>query len=167
MSKRSIIASPLTHLISSLIKSFSSSNSTRSRYYFAFAFSVIGVSYFLFFYLQYSIENDTRDRLIEEQITDQMKSTERVSIHMTSDLVSILAIMNGLANSQYLQQGVLGSEEKTKDLVHETFSQINSYSIVDRLFVLNTSDVVTIYMAPDDDSSPFFGSQEVSFEELV
>ena len=140
--------------------------SRKPRYYFLFVISIIGISYGLFFYIQHTIEDDTRNRLMSEQTERQMEATKKLSTDVTSDLVSIMAILQGLANSQYLQEGNLNSEA-ARNLVQETFSNINSFTVVDKLFVLNKSDVVTMFMAAEGENTPFFGVDEVSFKDLM
>ena len=140
--------------------------SRKPRYYFLVVISIIGISYGLFFYIQHTIEDDTRNRLMNEQTERQIEDTKKLSTDVTSDLVSIMAIMQGLANSQYLQEGDLNSEA-ARNLVQETFSNINSFTVVDKLFVLNKSDVVTMFMAAEGENTPFFGADEVSFKDLM
>ena len=69
---------------------------------------------------------------MNEQNERQLEATKKLSTDVTSDLVSIVAIMQGLANSQYLQDGDLKSEE-ARNLVQEAFSKINSITVVDKL----------------------------------
>jgi signal transduction histidine kinase len=103
---------------------------------------------------------------MNEQTERQIEDTKKLSTDVTSDLVSIMAIMQGLANSQYLQEGGLNSEA-ARNLVQETFSKINSFTVVDKLFVLDRSDVVTMFMAAEGENKPFFGADEVSFNDLM
>jgi signal transduction histidine kinase len=140
--------------------------SRKPRFYFLVVISIIGVSYGLFFFIQHSIEDDTRNRLMNEQTERQLETTKKLSTDVTSDLVSIMAIMQGLANSQYLQDGDLKSEA-ARSLVQETFSKINSFTVVDKLFLLNKSDVVTMFMASEGENTLFFGADEVSFKDLI
>ena len=140
--------------------------SKKPRYYFLVVISIIIISYGLFFYIQHTIEDDTRNRLMNEQTERQIEDTKKLSTDVTSDLVSVMAIMQGLANSQYLQEGDLNSEA-ARNLVQETFSKINSFTVVDKLFVPNRSDVVTMFMAAEGENTPFFGADEVSFKDLM
>jgi signal transduction histidine kinase len=159
-------ASSLSAFISSLKMYLRYPESRKARYYFLVVISIIGISYGLFFYIQHSIEEDTRNRLISEQTERQMEATKKISTDITSDLVSIVAIVQGLANSQFLQEGDLSSQG-AKYLVREIFLQINSFSVVDRLFLLNGSDVVTMFMSAEGANTPFFGADEVSFKDLM
>ena len=135
-------------------------------FYVILIISITVVSYGLFFYLQYIIEKDTKDRLVGQQIQQQIKSTNEVSRHISSDLDSIAAVLHGLSNSVYLQQGDLSSD-KTKKLMEETYSHINNITVVDRLFILDKNNMATLFLVPKGQNTPFFGSDNVSFEELV
>jgi signal transduction histidine kinase len=59
----------------------------------------------------------------------------------------MMARLQGLADSLYLQQGDL-STEKTKSLLQEIYFQINNITTVDRLFVINKNSVVMNNIAP-------------------
>jgi hypothetical protein len=54
-------------------------------------------------------------------------------------------MLDGLENSIYLQQGELGVD-KTRKLVQEKYNKFNS--IIDRLFILNKDDIMTLSLAP-------------------
>ncbi|HEY6884988.1 MAG TPA: sensor histidine kinase, partial [Nitrososphaeraceae archaeon] len=95
-----------------------------------------------------------------------IESTEKISKHISSDLNSILVALHGLANSVYLQQGDLASDG-TKKLMQETYSQINTISVVDRLFILDKNNVATIFIVPNGQTNPSFGSDNISFQDLV
>jgi signal transduction histidine kinase len=140
--------------------------SNKRLYSIIFIASVIGISFILFFYLQDIIERDTKDRLVAQQIGNQMEATKRISVHISSDLNSIVVALHGLANSVYVQQGQL-SDDKTKNLLEETYLQINTITVVDRLFILDKKNIATAFIVPRGQSEPFFGSDNISFEELV
>jgi signal transduction histidine kinase len=140
--------------------------SNNKLYSIVFIVSVIAISYFLFFYLQYSIEKSTKDKLIAQQIGNQIESTKKISVHISSDLNSIVVALHGLANSVYVQQGELSSD-KTENLLQETYLQINTITAVDRLFIVDKNNIATVFIVPKGQSEPFFGSDNVSFESLV
>src|ERR687892_282901 len=85
---------------------------------------IIAVSYGLFFYLQNNTENNIRNSLFEQQKQRQIESTQALSRHIGSDLDSIMARLQSLANSVYLQQGDLVSN-KTKTLMEQMYVQMN------------------------------------------
>jgi signal transduction histidine kinase len=106
---------------------------------------IVVISYGLFFYLQTITESNIRASLFEQQKMQQIGSTKDISQHVGSDLSLVMNMLDGLANSIYLQQGDLSSYE-TKKLIEEKYIQFNT--TVNRLFVLNKEDVVTISLAP-------------------
>ena len=71
-------------------------------------------------------------------------------------------MLNGLANSLYLQQGQLGSE-RTVTLLEETYA--NSNLTIDRLFVLDNDDIMVASLASK--SSEFFLGEDFSFRSWV
>ena len=131
-----------------------------------FIVSIIVISYSLFFYLQYVIEKDTKERLVAQQRGNQTESTKKISNHIASDLNSIVVALHGLANSVYIQQGNL-SDDKVKKLMEETYFQINTINVVDRLFIIDKNNIASVFIVPKGQTSPFFGSDNISFEELV
>jgi signal transduction histidine kinase len=128
--------------------------------------SIVVISYVLFFYLQSNIEKTTKDSLVAQQTKFQAESTKKISSHISSDLNSVLVALHGIANSVYLQQGDLSSDG-TKTLMQEMYSHLNTITIVDRLFILNKTNVATIFIVPKGQTNPFFGSDNVSFEDLT
>jgi signal transduction histidine kinase len=143
-----------------------SSTKKESWYFVIFVIIIIIISYGLFFYLQYSIESDTKTRLVEEQIHNQLKSTEKMSSHIGSDLDAVVLALHGLANSAYLQQGDLSSD-KVEKLMQEVYSQLNMFTVVDRLFILDKNNTATVFIVPEEQTDPYFGSDNISFEQLV
>jgi hypothetical protein len=108
---------------------------------------IIVVSYSLFFYLQTANETNTKNSIFERQKTLQMQSTQAVSQRISSDLDSVMARLQGLAYSSYLQQGDFSSE-KTKNLLQGSYFQINNTIPVDTLFVINKDWIVMTDVAP-------------------
>jgi hypothetical protein len=113
-----------------------------------FTIAIIVISYSLFFYLQSTTESDIRNSIFEQQKARQMQSTQALSQRISSDLGSIMARLQGLAGSSYLQQADLSSD-KTRKLLQETYFQINNITTADRLFILNKNDVVMINLVPE------------------
>jgi signal transduction histidine kinase len=151
----------------SLVSSLSFPAIMSSRFYIILFIAIIlSVSYSLFFYLQYNIENDTKTRLIKEQINSQLESTKKLSRHIGSDLDSIVVALHGLANSAYLQQGDLSSDRVDK-LMREVYSQVNMFTIVDRLLIIDRNNSATLFVVPEEQTEPHFGSDNISLEQLV
>ncbi len=97
-----------------------------------------------------------RNSIFEQQKALQMQNTQALSQHISSDLSFMMARLQGLADSSYLQQGDLSSE-KTKNLLQEIYFQINNITAVDRLFIINKNCVVTNSIAPQGQKS-FIGA---------
>jgi signal transduction histidine kinase len=117
---------------------------------------IIGISYWLFFYLQKDTEDDIRNNLFEQQKQRQLDSTRAISQHISSDLDSVMARLQGLANSIYLQQGEL-SNNKTRTLMQEIYFELNATHTADRLFILNKNNVSTIALVPKGEKT-FIGT---------
>jgi hypothetical protein len=108
---------------------------------------IIATSFGLFFYFQNNAENNIRNSLFDQQKQRQIDATEALSHHISSDLNSVMARLQMLANSAILQQGELSGNETTK-LLQEVYNQINPVTPVDRLFILNKDNIATISIFP-------------------
>jgi hypothetical protein len=124
--------------------------------------SIIVSSNGLLFYLQNGIEVDLRTTTFERQRELQLQSTKEIAQHIESDVTLVLSMLNGLANSLYLQQGELGSE-RTVMLLEETYAKSNL--TIDRLFVLDNDDVMVASLTSE--SSEFFLGEDFSFRSWV
>ena len=112
-----------------------------------FIISIIVISYSLFFYLQNNTESDIRNSLFEQQKQRQIESTLALSKHIGSDLDSIMARLQDLANSEYLQEGDLFSNT-TKKSMQQMYVQMANITEVDRLFILDKNNIVKSSLAP-------------------
>ena len=117
---------------------------------------IISIFYGVFFYLQSTTETNIRNSIFEQQKSLQMQTTQALSQRISSDLSFMMARLQGLADSSYLQQGDLSSE-KTKNLLQEIYFQINNITAIDRLFIINKNCVVTNSIAPQGQKS-FIGA---------
>jgi hypothetical protein len=116
----------------------------------------------LLFYFQNITEHDLRDSLFEQQKQHQIQSTKEVSQHIGSDLSLVMSMLDGMANSIYLQQGQL-STDKTKNLLGQKYIQYSN--VIDRLFILNKDNVVTASLSrPGSDN--LLGA-DLSFQDWV
>ncbi|MDQ3808389.1 MAG: cache domain-containing protein [Thermoproteota archaeon] len=106
--------------------------------------SIIISSNGLLFFIQNAIEVDLRRTTFEQQRDLQLQSTKEIAQHIESDIRLVLSMLNGLANSLYLQQGELGSE-RTTTLLEQTYA--NSNLTIDSLFVLNDDDIMVASLA--------------------
>src|ERR671929_2307802 len=112
-----------------------------------FITSIIVISYGLFFYLQNNTESNIRNSLFEQQKQRQIESTLGLSQHIGSDLDSVMARLQDLANTVYLQQGDLVSNI-TKKSMEQMYAQMNNITKVDRLFILDENNIVRSSIAP-------------------
>ena len=117
---------------------------------------IIIVSYGLFFYLQTATENDIKNSLIEQQRQRQIESSKAISQNIGSDLDSIMARLQMLAISEDLQQGQL-SDNNTRILLEEVYSQVTAITPVDRLFILDKDNIVRMNIVPKGENT-FVGS---------
>jgi hypothetical protein len=116
----------------------------------------------LLFYFQNIMEKDLRNSLFEQQKQLQIESTKETSQHIGSDISLIISMLDGLTNSIYLQQEHLSSE-KTKRLIEEKYNQYSN--VIDRLFILNKDNIMTISLAPK--GSDTFLNADFSFRDWV
>lgn len=124
--------------------------------------SIIVASNGLLFSLQNALEVELRMTTFERQRDLQLQSTKEIAQHIESDVTLVLSMLNGLANSLYLQQGELGSERTTR-LLEETYARSNL--TIDRLFVLNNDDIMVASLASRP--SEFFLGEDFSFRSWV
>src|SRR3712207_76376 len=124
--------------------------------------SIIVSSNGLLFFLQNALEVELRMTTFERQRDLQLQSTKEITQHIESDITLVLSMLNGLANSLYLQQGELGSERTTR-LLEETYARSNL--TIDRLFVLNNDDIMVASLASRP--SEFFLGEDFSFRSWV
>jgi hypothetical protein len=106
---------------------------------------IIALSYGLLFYLHNITEQEVRKSLFDQQVQRQMEATKSISEHISSDLSLVMNMLDGLANSIYLQEGDL-SGDGAKKILEEKYNQFNT--IVNRLFILDKDDIVTVILAP-------------------
>ena len=124
--------------------------------------SIVVLSYGLFFYVQGITENNVRSSLFEQQKDLQLESVQSISRNIESDFNLVMLMLDGLAGSFYFQQGELYSEA-TKKLMEEKYQQFST--IVDRLFVLDKKDIVTLSITQR--GSETFVGNDLSLREWV
>ncbi len=105
------------------------------------AIIIVIFSFGIFYFIQNITENNVRASLLKEQVQRQLTSTMAISQQIGSDLSLVMAVLDGLGNSAYLQSEEI-SAEKTKALIEEKYALVKD--IVDRVFVLDKNDTVTI-----------------------
>jgi signal transduction histidine kinase len=101
---------------------------------------IVAFSFGLSFYFQSVTEDNIRRTLFEEQRARQFETTESLTRQVGSELDSILGRLQGIANSNYIQQGEL-SGDRIHELLRE--NHIPLESSVKSLFIVDRSDVET------------------------
>src|SRR5215216_2082886 len=124
--------------------------------------SIVVLSYGLFFYVQGITENNVRSSLFEQQKDLQLESVRSISRNIESDINLVMLMLDGLANSFYFQQEKLYSDT-AKKLMEEKYQQFST--IVDRLFVLDKKDIVTLSITQK--GSETFVGNDLSLREWV
>ena len=91
-------------------------------------------------YIQSITEQDIKQNLFLQQKQRQISSTQGISMHIGSDMNLVVSMLDGLANSLYLQQAIYN--DNAKKMVGDKYSQFKS--IIDGLFVLDKDNILTI-----------------------
>jgi len=122
---------------------------------------IVSFSFASLFFIQDITKHDIETRIFEQQKGRQMEYTKIISTHMSSDLERVIAMMNGLGNSIYVQQREYSSPE-LNELMQEEFVKYDN--IINRLFILDNNDVMTVGLAQERE--PLIGS-DLSFRDWV
>ncbi|HJR85294.1 MAG TPA: sensor histidine kinase [Nitrososphaeraceae archaeon] len=85
-------------------------------------------------------EENVKSNLISEQIDRQQIASKSLSQHIGSDLTLVTTVLDGLANSVYLQEEDTDLKKITS-IINEKYNSIDD--IIDRIFVLDINDIVT------------------------
>ena len=75
----------------------------------------------LFFYQQNVTEQNVKNTIFTQYRDRQIESTQSIAEHISSDLKLLRSILQGMADSTYLQQGVLYGE-KIKRIMQDKFT---------------------------------------------
>lgn len=122
---------------------------------------IVGFSFASLFFIQDITKHDIETRIFEQQKGRQMEYTKIISTHMSSDLERVIAMMNGLGNSIYVQQREYSSPELNESMQEEFVKYDN---IINRLFILDNNDVMTVGLAQERE--PLIAS-DLSFRDWV
>ncbi len=117
-------------------------------------FLLIGTSYGFYFYLQKNNEQIAKSSLLTNQEARENDIAIDISQGIQSDMKMILASLNGLAYSKYLQEGQLAGNN-TKILLQNTYDQINS--TIDSLFLLDREGIIKSNIVPKGENE-FIGT---------
>jgi hypothetical protein len=123
--------------------------------------SIILFSFGLLFYIQNITQTNIKVSLFEQQKQRQIESTKSISEHIGSDLNLVMSMLDGLANSFYLQDDIYS--DNTRKLVEEKYNQFTP--VINRLFVLDRNDIVTTSLGAK--RSDIFVGADYSFRDWV
>ena len=91
----------------------------------------------------------------DSDLQRQTGSTLDISLHAGSDLNLIVGMLDGLANSLYLQQGDLSSDKSSKR-VGEKYTEFSK--VIDRLFLLDKNNIVKHSFSPAGSEGAILGA---------
>ena len=126
--------------------------------------TIISVSFILFFYFQQQTEQSIKDSILSQQIQNQKDATRSLAQHIQSDFNLIMAKLEGLSHSTYIQNGDFESND-TKSFIQNYYREINSSSPVDRLFILDAKGVNKLDIIPKGQDS--FVGMNFSYRDWV
>jgi len=116
---------------------------------------IVAFSLAFVFYIQSITEHDIKSNLLSQQKQRQIGSTLDISLHAGSDLNLVVGMLDGLANSLYLQQGNLSADKSSK-LVGEKYTQFSQ--VIDRLFLLDKNNIVKLSYSPAGSEGAILGA---------
>jgi len=76
-----------------------------------------------------------------DQIDRQRIAAKSLSQNIGSDLSLVMAVLDGMANSMYIQAGNIYDTNDTNELIKQKYGLIDD--IIDKIFVLDKNDIVT------------------------
>jgi signal transduction histidine kinase len=103
---------------------------------------IIISSFSLFFYQQNITEQNVKNSIFAQYKDRQIESTQAISEHISSDLKLLKSILQGIADSSLLQQGLLYGDRIDK-MMQEKFSEVNNVTKVDTIFIADKDDIVS------------------------
>ena len=103
--------------------------------------SIVIFSFALFYYIQTVTETNLRNSIMADQIDRQRITAKSLSQHIGSDLSLVMAVLDGMANSMYIQAGNIYDTNDTNELIKQKYGLIDD--IIDKIFVLDKNDIVT------------------------
>src|SRR5688572_4825996 len=118
----------------------------------------------LFFYQQNITEQDVKNSIFTQYTDRQRESTLAIAEHIGSELKLLSSILQGIADSTYLQQGVVYGDRIDK-LMQEKFPEINNVTKVDGLFIADENNIVTTHIVSKGQRS--FVNIDISFRDYV
>jgi signal transduction histidine kinase len=125
---------------------------------------IIISSFGLFFYQQNITEQNVKDSIFTQYRDRQIESIQRISEHISSDLKLLMSILQGIADSSLLQQGLLYGDRIEK-MMQEKFSEINNVTKVDTIFIADKDDVTSYEIVSEGTRS--FINMDLSFRDYI
>ena len=129
-----------------------------------FTIIIISISFLLFFYFQQKTEQSIKDNILAQQIQNQKDLGRSLAQHIQSDFNLIMAKLEGLSHSTYIQSGDFHSID-TRNFLQNYYREIISTSPVDRLFILDAKGVNKVDMIPKGQRS--FVGMNFSYRDWV
>src|SRR5918996_2613256 len=126
--------------------------------------AIIISSFGLFFYQQNLTEQNVKNSIFSQYKDRQIESTKMISDYINSDLQLLMSILQGIADSSLLQQGLL-SGDMTDKMMREKYLQVNNVTKVDGIFIADKDDIVTYEIVSEGTRS--FVNVDLSFREYV
>ena len=103
--------------------------------------SIVIFSFALFYYIQTVTETNLKNSIMADQIDRQRIAAKSLSQNIGSDLSLVMAVLDGMANSMYIQAGNIYDTNDTNELIKQKYGLIDD--IIDKIFVLDKNDIVT------------------------
>ena len=103
---------------------------------------IIISSFGLFFYQQNLTEQNVKNSIFTQYKDRQIESTQLLAENISSDIQLLMSILQGIADSSFLQKGVLSGDTINK-IMQEKFLQINNITKIDGIFIADKEDIVT------------------------
>ena len=125
---------------------------------------IIISSFSLFFYQQNITEQNVKNSIFAQYKDRQIESTQAISEHISSDLKLLKSILQGIADSSLLQQGLLYGDRIDK-MMREKFSEVNNVTKVDTIFIADKDDIVSYEIVSE--GTRRFINIDLSFREYI
>ena len=125
---------------------------------------IIISSFSLFFYQQNITEQNVKNSIFAQYKDRQIESTQAISEHISSDLKLLKSILQGIADSSPLQQGLLYGDRIDK-VMREKFSEVNNVTKVDTIFIADKDDIVSYEIVSE--GTRRFINIDLSFREYI
>jgi len=126
--------------------------------------AIIISSFGLFFYQQNLTEQNVKNSIFSQYKDRQIEATQMISEYINSDLQLLMSILQGIADSSPLQQGLFSGDRIDK-MFREKFLQVNNVTKIDGMFITDKDDIVTYEIVSEGTKS--FVNIDLSIREYV